>query len=275
MRQEIAAAVVFVSRLIKVNDGIPKEKVEEFSNVLSSILIDKFKSHWYTDEPTKGQGYRCIRINPAEPVDAVLEKAANLCGLNYIDLNLPQELTLWVDPKEVCCRFGESQGSFCQLAVQKEDGNLENQAHTINIDDHLLQMQHRRTMNLNIVATRTSANKLKAMALRNATYQQQLRASYQHNNKYQQNLYNNSQPPPTSTYSQPPPSTSSRPFHHKGQHHKNNHHNSNQAGGSGYQGNKGGNSYHNNKDRFHWVRTNKQSQPPQQDQVEQMRLSPN
>ena len=27
------------------------------------------------------------------------------------------ELTLWVDPKEVCYRFGESKGSYCTLAL--------------------------------------------------------------------------------------------------------------------------------------------------------------
>ena len=104
MREEIAAAVVFVTRIVKLNDSIPKEKVDEFSNTLSAILVEKFKSHWYSEEPSKGQGYRCIRINPAEPIDPVLEKAATVCGLRYHDLNLPQELTLWVDPQEVCCR---------------------------------------------------------------------------------------------------------------------------------------------------------------------------
>ena len=104
MREEIAAAVVFMTRLIKQNDSISKEKLEEFSSILSAILVEKFKNHWYQETPTKGQGYRCIRINPAEPIDPVLEQAAESCGLHYNDLNLPQELTLWVDPQEVCCR---------------------------------------------------------------------------------------------------------------------------------------------------------------------------
>ena len=104
MREEIAAAVVFVTRLVKLKDSIPKEKVEEFSSKLSALLIERFKNHWYADEPAKGQGYRCIRINSSEPIDPVLNKAACDCGLQYSDLNLPKELTLWVDPKEVCCR---------------------------------------------------------------------------------------------------------------------------------------------------------------------------
>lgn len=54
--------------------------------------------------PTKGQGYRCIRVNGLNPVDYTLEKAASKCGLNYRDLRLPAELTVWVDPSEVCYR---------------------------------------------------------------------------------------------------------------------------------------------------------------------------
>lgn len=275
MREEIAAAVVFVTRLIKLNDDISNEKVDEFSSILSANLIDKFKNHWYADEPTKGQGYRCIRINPSEPIDPVLEKAANTCGLQYTDLNLPQELTLWVDPKEVCCRFGESQGSFCQLAVVKEDGNLENQAHTIDIEDHLKQQQQRLNMNLNIVMTRTSANKLKAMAMKNAVNQRQMTSNY-HN--YKHNLYNNKQHPSHHSHAY---SSQSRPFHKQ---HQNNsfHHGGNGNQYHSYQGNKGGNSMGNapyqNKDRYHWVRNNKQQyqqQPQMADQVEKMRLSPN
>lgn len=280
MREEIAAAVVFVTRLIKQNDAISKEKLDEFSNHLSATLIDKFKNHWYADEPTKGQGYRCIRINPSEPIDPVLDKVATQCGLQYTDLNLPKELTLWVDPKEVCCRFGESQGSFCQLAVVKDDGNLENQAHTVNIESLVRQQQQRFNMNLNIVTTRTSANKLKAMAMKSAVFQQQhFKPSYYHNSKFQQNLHNNQQ------YHGSTPS--SRPFHksHQNHHHKNGFQSPNMFvnNGDGHQGNKGSNDFYagsgnfnsgyesQGKDRYRWVR-NKQHTP---DQQERMRLSPN
>ena len=104
MREEIAAAVVFITRLVRQNGSVSKEKVEEFSGCLSAILIEKFKNHWYLDHPAKGQGYRCIRINDFEPIDPVLEKAASNSGLLYRDLQLPPELTLWVDPEDVCCR---------------------------------------------------------------------------------------------------------------------------------------------------------------------------
>lgn len=278
MREEIAAAVVFVTRLIKLNDSIPKEKVEEFSRQLSATLVDKFKNHWYADEPTKGQGYRCIRINPSEPIDPVLEKVAGLCGLQYTDLNLPQELTLWVDPNEVCCRFGESQGAFCQLAVLKDDGSLDNQAHTVNIEDLVKQQQQRFNMNMNIVTTRTSANKLKAMAMKSAAFHQQhFKSSFHHNSKHQQNLYNNQQYHGSSQ--------SGRPFHKSHYHHKNGYQSPNMFVNNvnGQQGNRSSNDFNagsgnfssgyesQRKDRYRWVRNKQHTH----DQYEKMRLSPN
>lgn len=57
--------------------------------------------------------------------EPTIERAARDCGLKYKDLNLPVELTIWVDPEEVCCRFGEQKGSCCTVASFR-DGNKEN-----------------------------------------------------------------------------------------------------------------------------------------------------
>lgn len=72
----------------------------------------------------KGQGYRCIRVNGHNRRDATIESAANAAGVRYEDLSLPVELTLWVDPNEVCCRFGESKGSYCTLASFDDKENI-------------------------------------------------------------------------------------------------------------------------------------------------------
>ncbi|XP_061193152.1 maternal B9.15 protein-like [Saccostrea echinata] len=185
MREEIGAAVLFITRLIRLSGSVSKEKVVEFSDSLSAILNEKFTNHWYQDHPAKGQGYRCIRINSAEPIDPVLEEAARNSGLQYHDLRLPSELTLWVDPKDVCCRFGESRGSFCTLATTK-DGNLENMAHSINIEELLRQETERHNQQVNIVTTRTNMNVSQAKftkGIHNANYY----------SKFQNNFYNNQQ----------------------------------------------------------------------------------
>ena len=107
MKDEIAAAVVFLTQLVKKNPHLTEAQVDQFQNNLASVLLERFKNHWYQTTPTKGQGYRCIRINDTEPVDPVLETAAKNSGMKYVDLGLPNELTLWVDPSEVSCRSVE------------------------------------------------------------------------------------------------------------------------------------------------------------------------
>ena len=105
MLEEIDAAVLFVRRFVERNSTLTKAQIQSFGENLSQILQERFRNHWYEHEPTKGQGYRCIRINEARPVDPILEQAAMVTqGLKYGDLRLPPEMTLWVDPHDVYCR---------------------------------------------------------------------------------------------------------------------------------------------------------------------------
>ncbi|OTF75250.1 B-cell translocation protein-like protein [Euroglyphus maynei] len=68
------------------------------------ILTQRFQNHWYPNNPSKGQGYRCIRINQNCRVDYSIEMACQHAGISYDALRLPVELTLWIDPSEVTCR---------------------------------------------------------------------------------------------------------------------------------------------------------------------------
>ncbi|KAK9719177.1 BTG family [Popillia japonica] len=117
MKEEILAAVMFLIRFIEKSDTFPRDQIENFKNHLTALLMQRFEKHWFPEVPAKGQGYRCIRVNGLTPVDITLEKAATKCGLHYRDLRLPAELTVWVDPNEVCYRLGESEGSYCTLAT--------------------------------------------------------------------------------------------------------------------------------------------------------------
>ncbi|XP_014259974.1 protein BTG3-like [Cimex lectularius] len=116
MRDEISAAVLFLARLIGKSENFDNDQLEKFKDRLSELLTERFENHWFPERPDKGQGYRCIRVNGVSGRDPTLEKAALACGIKYEDMNLPFELTIWVDPNEVCCRFGETKGSFCTLA---------------------------------------------------------------------------------------------------------------------------------------------------------------
>lgn len=105
MKNEIAAVVFFFTRLVRKHDKLKKEAVERFAEKLTLILQEKYKNHWYPEKPSKGQAYRCIPVNKFQRVDPdVLKACENSCIL-YSDLGLPKELTLWVDPCEVCCRW--------------------------------------------------------------------------------------------------------------------------------------------------------------------------
>lgn len=186
MREEIAAAVVFLSRLVRQCGSIPNEKMQSFSDSLSTVLVEKFKDHWYQDSPTKGQAYRCIRINPEEPIDPVLERAVAKSGLEYKDLKLYCELTLWVDPSDVCFRFGEPYGPICTLASSK-DGNLENKAHIVDIDEYLQKEKERYNNQVNIVTTRSSASSRPYANNHNLVYNG-------YTSFHQHNYYNNHRP---------------------------------------------------------------------------------
>ena len=124
MLQEIEAAVNFLTRLVakSVDPGGPpksgaskadannsakcltEDKVQEFSRRLTAILQNRFRNHWHPERPTRGQGYRCIRINENCSVDTSIAKACQEIGISYEALRLPVELTLWIDPNEVTCR---------------------------------------------------------------------------------------------------------------------------------------------------------------------------
>ncbi|KAK4872944.1 hypothetical protein RN001_014973 [Aquatica leii] len=117
MKEEVLAAVMFLIRFIEKSERFPSDQIENFKTHLTTLLMQRFEKHWFPEIPAKGQGYRCIRLNVLSPVDQSLEKAASRCGLSYRDLSLPTELTVWVDPSEVCYRLGESEGSYCTLAT--------------------------------------------------------------------------------------------------------------------------------------------------------------
>ncbi|XP_071994680.1 protein BTG3 [Engystomops pustulosus] len=125
MKNEISAVVFFVSRLLQNNKRLRREEIEMFSEELSRILHDKYLNHWYPQTPSKGQAYRCIRVNRYHGADPDLQKACFNCGLMYEDLGLPLEMTLWVDPCEVCCRYGEKNPSFVVASFQSTDEKME------------------------------------------------------------------------------------------------------------------------------------------------------
>ncbi|XP_061658865.1 protein BTG4 [Syngnathoides biaculeatus] len=113
MKEEIAATVFFMGRLAKRYGRLDNVGHERFAAALTSALFESYKNHWHPNVPTKGQAYRCLRMNRVQLQDPVLQKVCERSGVRYEDLGLPQEITVWVDPGEVSCRYGEHSVPFC------------------------------------------------------------------------------------------------------------------------------------------------------------------
>ncbi|GFO29948.1 protein btg3 [Plakobranchus ocellatus] len=136
MKPEISAATEFLSRVFLAHDRISKEKIADFKKHLAALLEERFVNHWHEASPTKGQAFRCIRVCPEEALDPILEKVCQEVGISTGDFQLPIELTLWVDPTEVVCKFGDLKCSYHTVAKKDENsGTLDNQALELDIED--------------------------------------------------------------------------------------------------------------------------------------------
>uniref|UniRef100_A0A8C3AAF4 B-cell translocation gene 4 n=1 Tax=Cyclopterus lumpus TaxID=8103 RepID=A0A8C3AAF4_CYCLU len=132
MKEEIAAAVFFVARLVKRYGCLDNEGRERFAAALTAVLFENYKNHWHPNAPAKGQAYRCLRVNRLQLQDPVLRQACDRSPVRYEDLGLPLELTVWVDPGDVSCRYGERSAPFCVSTVtgcRRADGQFSRRVH--------------------------------------------------------------------------------------------------------------------------------------------------
>lgn len=189
-----------------VNGQDQDNKVEQFRQCLMKALYERFHNHWFPEQPTKGQAYRCIRLNEWDRHDTTLQQACLQCGIDYKDLQLPVELTLWVDPDEVTCRFGENKGSHCLVAKFK-DGELRDKNLDIDINDINIEIFRQTTE----VAGPVTVDKMRSTQFQGSPDYN----SKQHN---QHNMINNN----NNHINQ----NSSYHFHHQNSHHhhQHNHH---------------------------------------------------
>lgn len=119
MQLEIKVALNFI--ISYLYNKLPRRRADLFGEELERLLKKKYEGHWYPDKPLKGSGFRCVHIG--EIVDPVVELAAKRSGLAVEDVraNVPEELSVWIDPFEVSYQIGEK-GAVKVLYVDDSEG---------------------------------------------------------------------------------------------------------------------------------------------------------
>ncbi|XP_028934966.1 LOW QUALITY PROTEIN: protein Tob2 [Ornithorhynchus anatinus] len=119
MHLEIKVALNFI--ISYLYNKLPRRRADLFGEELERLLKKKYEGHWYPDRPLKGSGYRCVHIG--ETVDPVVELAAKRSGLAVEDVraNVPEELSVWIDPSEVSYQIGEK-GAVKVLYLDDSEG---------------------------------------------------------------------------------------------------------------------------------------------------------
>ncbi|XP_069508858.1 protein Tob2 [Ambystoma mexicanum] len=122
MHLEIKVALNFI--ISYLYNKLPRRRADLFGEELERLLKTKYDGHWYPEKPLKGSGYRCVHIG--ETVDPVVEQAARRSGLDIDDVraNVPEELSVWIDPFEVSYQIGEK-GAVKVLYLDELDNSLE------------------------------------------------------------------------------------------------------------------------------------------------------
>ncbi|KFM58863.1 Protein Tob2, partial [Stegodyphus mimosarum] len=123
MHVEIQVALNFFISFLY--NKLPRRRVNQFGEELEKALKQKFEGHWYPEKPFKGSAFRCLKT--ALPLDPVFEIAAQESGMALADIqeNLPEELSIWIDPGEVSYRLGEK---GCVKILYSESESSEDRA---------------------------------------------------------------------------------------------------------------------------------------------------
>lgn len=108
---EVLYAVDFICNLLRSHgksSNTLSDKLDTLRRTLNDRLHRHYSGHWHPKAPERGSGYRCIRVM-RHRMDPLLIGVGREAGLSDSELlaMLPAELTLWIDPDEVCVRFGE------------------------------------------------------------------------------------------------------------------------------------------------------------------------
>lgn len=101
---------------------LPEAKLSAFITVLTELLTTRYENNWYPENPDRGSGYRCIRINN-QCVDPTIVESLKRAKIELSKGFIFTEVTIWVDPGVVSVRIGED-GSIGSEVVDEEAYNF-------------------------------------------------------------------------------------------------------------------------------------------------------
>ncbi|KAI8371058.1 hypothetical protein BD560DRAFT_395960 [Blakeslea trispora] len=135
MHMEIAQAVDFLGRLLQ--SKLDSDIIARYKKTLGDLLAIRFKDHWDTQQPSKGNGYRALTHFNGQ-LDPVLIQAAIQAHIEIdrIDVHLPRDFVLWIDPFSVSYRVGDH-GNIMTLFEDRSRGRV-----TFKLDPHPASPQH-------------------------------------------------------------------------------------------------------------------------------------
>eukprot|EP00038_Savillea_parva_P005894 m.160548 g.160548 ORF g.160548 m.160548 type:complete len:253 (-) comp11958_c0_seq1:21-779(-) len=112
---EVAAAADTIAGLL-VHGTDVDVPTQVFRQALVAGLSRKYAGHWWTDEPSRGEGYRHVMCG-RKYVDSVVSEALHAAGipLNKLTAMLPADLSVWCDPGMVTTRMGRGELRTSQI----------------------------------------------------------------------------------------------------------------------------------------------------------------
>jgi len=114
MKLELESASNFLVHILRLRQKrISETQLSKFNRCLVDEMKNRYRKHWYPEEPQKDRAYRTIQFyGKEETITACAGKKAgiklNILNESYLNL------MIWIDPFEVCYRIGEN-NSICIL----------------------------------------------------------------------------------------------------------------------------------------------------------------
>eukprot|EP00035_Acanthoeca_spectabilis_P035531 m.35178 g.35178 ORF g.35178 m.35178 type:complete len:234 (+) comp7418_c0_seq1:213-914(+) len=105
-RAEVEAAATAIAEYLS-RGGESPAAIEAFRTALACSLAQKYSTHWWIEQPSRGEGFRHLSCG-RDRVDPVVAQALRTAGipLSRLAAQLPRELSLWCDPGAVTTRIG-------------------------------------------------------------------------------------------------------------------------------------------------------------------------